>query len=252
VGKLFVVIKKCLHGFNPTWKYTGVVNMPNYKKEIRSGDVYEAECYFSLRERGKELKRSKSINLTTAQQVEVNHKQAQKKLSRLINTNFCKRDMFITLTYRNEPDFEEARKDLSRFIRRDRLYRRKAELPELKWVAVTEGGHDEEFIKKHKRLHDHDPRLHHHIIISGGVSLEALQGMWEHGVVIVAMLSSEGDYTGIAHYITKEPKEKHKKRWSQSRNLDKPKETVKQIKSPHHELHVPKGYKELVRELYSS
>ncbi|MHC1694634.1 MAG: hypothetical protein AB9835_05015 [Eubacteriales bacterium] len=226
--------------------------MPNYKVEHISGDIYEAELFFSPRKRGKQIPRSKNINLTSAQQQEVNLRQARKKLSRLINTNFTKKDMFITLTYRDEPDSDEAKKDLPRFVRRLRLQRRNMKLPDLKWIAVTEGGHDEEYIKTHKHLHDHDPRLHHHVIISGGVSLEALQEMWEHGTIIASMLSSEREYTGLAHYITKEPKEKHKKRWSQSRNLEKPKVVVKEIKSPRHEFKAPRGYVVLVQELYVS
>lgn len=227
--------------------------MPNYKKEIRSGDVIEIEFYFSPRKIGKSIPRSKNINLTASQQIEANFRRARKNLSRLINANFNKRDMHITLTYRDAPSsIEEAQKLQAKFTRRLRKKRRDLKLPELKWIAVTEGGHDEEFIKKHKRLNDHDPRIHHHMIISGGVTLEALQEMWEYGVIIVSMLSSEGDYTGLAHYITKEPMERHKKRWSQSRNLVKPKVTIKEIMNPRYDIKAPKGYTVRVKETYYS
>ncbi|MBP5581342.1 MAG: hypothetical protein J6X85_06085, partial [Ruminococcus sp.] len=62
-------------------------------------------------------------------------------------------------------------------------------------------------------------------------------------------LEPNGEYTGIAHYITKEPRKAHKKRWSQSRNLEKPVVEYEEIcrKELDDDFEAPKGY----REVYS-
>ena len=75
-------------------------------------------------------------------------------------------------------------------------------MPPLKYVAVTESK---------------DKRLHHHIVINK-MDMEKVIDLWKHGRVIVSRLEPEGDYTGLANYITKESGESKGKRWKQSRN----------------------------------
>ena len=210
--------------------------MPVYKTEYFCGDVYEAEIYFSPRVAGKNIPRGKNQNLTSKQQVERNLRNAQKKLSRLINTNFGFGDIFITLTYAEESEDEEAQKMLKKYIRRVRNWRRRHNLPELKYIAVTESG---------------DKRAHHHIIMNK-LDFETAIGLWDNGRVIISRVDPDGDYTGLAHYITKDTKRQSGKRWSQSKNLDKPKVVRKEVKRPRAELRTPKGYKEIVREHYAS
>jgi len=210
--------------------------MPVYKTEYFSGDVYEAEIYFSPRVAGKNIPRGKNQNLSSEQQLERNLRNAQKKLSRLINTNFGFGDIFITLTYAEEPEETGAQKMMKKYIRRIRNLRRKNGVPELKYIAVTESG---------------DKRIHHHIIMSR-LDYEAAIGLWDHGRVIISRMDQEVDYTGLAHYITKDTRKQSGKRWSQSKNLDKPKVVRKEVKRPKAKLRIPKGYKEIVREHYAS
>ncbi|MFT8889460.1 MAG: hypothetical protein ABF904_11665 [Ethanoligenens sp.] len=149
----------------------------------------------------------------------------------------------MTLTYAGEqPDDDRAKKDLKNYVRRVRDHRRRAGLPELKYIAVTEGS---------KESSDH--RVHHHIVMLA-MSMDEAAGIWINGKAITSRMDSRGDYTGLAHYITKDPPSgKHKKRWSQSRNLKKPKVIRKIIKSDHGcPIKVPKGYKAIVQEMYAS
>lgn len=217
--------------------------MPHYKAEYFSGDVYECEIYFSLRERGRPIPRGKNTNLSSKEQQEINTRQARKKLIRLINANFGPGDCFITLTYAREPpDMAQAAKDLKNYLRRVRYYQKKQGLPELKYIAVTEAETE---------------RVHHHVILSS-MSADTAIRLWSVkdgvpiGRVLFSRLDPGAEYTGLALYITKEQRGGRKKRWSQSRNLKRPKVRVKEIKSPAKLLRPPKGYKVVVQDLYAT
>ena len=207
--------------------------MPMYKTEIWSGDVYEAEIYFSPRTAGKSIRRGANRETSCLKQQENNLRQARKKLARLINSNFSRRDIFVTLTYVNEPG-GEARRYLVNFLRRERNRRRRVGEMELKYIAVTESS---------------ATRTHHHIIMNAA-AIEELTRLWPHGRVILSALDNDADYTGLAHYITKESGQG--KRWSQSRNLQKPITRRKEIKSRTHRLRPPKGYLLRVDDFYYS
>lgn len=215
--------------------------MPYYRTLIYSGDVLEIEQYFSPRAAGKIIPRGKNLYLSSEQQKEQNERNAKKVLSRELNANFGKGDIFATLTYAgNQPTEAQAQADMKKYVRRVRLYRRKKKLPELKYIWVTEGPDEAE-----------DHRIHHHLVMSA-MPLDDVLQFWEHGRVIVSRLDPGADYTGLAHYITKQSSRGvHKKRWSQSRNLKKPIVVRKEVKR-HGLIKAPKGYKILQQELYAS
>ena len=81
-------------------------------------------------------------------------------------------------------------------------------------------------------------------------AIEELTRLWPHGRVILSALDNDADYTGLAHYITKESGQG--KRWSQSRNLQKPITRRKEIKSRTHRPRPPKGYLLRVDDFYYS
>ena len=56
--------------------------MPRYIKKIWSGDVYEAEEYYSRRKINKSCLRGPNVNGSSAEQQERNLKYARKKLAR--------------------------------------------------------------------------------------------------------------------------------------------------------------------------
>lgn len=208
--------------------------MPRYIRKIYSGDVYECEEFYSPRTIGKYYMRGSNQNVSPEEQKLINDRQARKKLSRLINTNFKEGDIFITLTHKNRVNYEDAKKELSKYLRRVRAWRMKNNLPELKYIAVTESK---------------EKREHHHLIISS-MDLNVALSLWEQGRAHVSKLERGGEYNGLANYITKEPPEEHKKRWSQSRNLKHPKIITRKAKGDtQKKLQPPKGYR--VTESYS-
>lgn len=206
--------------------------MPYIKQEIISGDVYEAYTTFSARY-GTNGKRKSKNGKTTAKQKIINEKNAKRKVARLINTNFTKGDIFLTLTYEYAVKLDQAKKDLVNFLRRIKYFRKKNNLPDIKYIAVTES---------------EGKRVHHHIIMTK-LSLDVISDNWVKGKAIIGRLYPDKDYTGIAKYITKEPAKEFAKRWTQSRNLDKPEVRTKQLKTGRGVLKVPKGYKLMEQRL---
>lgn len=189
--------------------------MPYREKRIYSGNILEVEIYpVSIRE-VKQPRREKT-KLSTPKQRNLNDKNARKHLSRLINANFTDKDLAVHLTYRDEelPDSEEeARRDVTNFIRRLRYHRRKNNLTaEFKYIAVIEYKESEDGKKV---------RMHHHIIMTGDMDRDMVEEIWGKGWVNTKRLQAdEYGYEALANYISKDPK--GKKRWTGSRNLKQP------------------------------
>lgn len=169
--------------------------------------------------------RSKKRKPTTEVQKKLNQRNAERKLIRLLNTNFTKKDIRFDLTYddRYYPESPEAaQRQMQNFLRRVKYYRNKNGLPELKYVAVTEIGKQ-------------TARLHHHIVMSGGVDINTLAEIWGRGYTTAKPLQfNEQGIVGIAKYLIKEPI--LNKRWSASRNLKKPDEDKRDGKLPQYKV----------------
>lgn len=148
-----------------------------YRKEtflIRNekGEVtYSEESkYYTLRLGGKKT-RVRNMNETPGWMKTANQKRREKKLRRLIQTNFTRDDIYLTLTYAEEPDYETGKKKIQKFLRTlRRKYQKKGW--ELKYIYRTE-------YKGH--------RLHHHLIINdpthGSVRRKDIQDIWKEGAI---------------------------------------------------------------------
>ncbi len=186
-------------------------------KEIIAGDQLEIEIYpeFGKMEDVPEEGRIKKDN--SAAQRKLNDKNSRKNLERLINTNFGRDGIWITLTYSrgNEPaDMEEARKDMQNYIERLRYRRRKRGLPAIRYVYVIEYSPECKI------------RFHHHLVMDGDLDQDTVEKAWKLGKRNETRRLEPDEYglTGMAKYITKEPnRKKGEKRWSCSTNLRKPK-----------------------------
>ena len=203
--------------------------MPWYHKKTTSGNVTEIEVYHSIRRAGKNyLPRTCNINTTPEEKQVINIKCAREKLTRTLNCNFTKQDAFIRLSYRkNGIEKETAIKNFRNFMRKLKRYIKKNNLPELKYVAVTENGKG---------------KIHHHIVMNF-TDANAIRELWTFGGVYIVDMWSE-DFTHLAKYITKETiRNEHGKRWSQSRNLKKPTVELRELKGEvRNGPRVPKGY----------
>lgn len=194
-------------------KYTYIV------KTITSGKMRECEIYPVWPNRAAVPKVEKSKS--RIEQQNLNNKNAQKKVVRLVNANFDKKDIMITLTYDDDyiPTEEQARKDIRNYFDRIRRYRKKKELSELKYIYVIE------YMTKEEQEQTKKIRIHHHVIMSG-MDRDDAERIWGKGRSTECRRLKPDDFglEGLAKYITKAPKE-GTRRWGASLNLTKPVET---------------------------
>ena len=221
--------------------------MPYIEKRIQSGDLLEVEKYFATRH-GQKIPRSANENQTPEEMAKVNEKRSQKKLMRLIRTNFSRKngDLFVTCTYGRAVTEAEAAKGERNLLDRLKRLRRRKGLPELKYIVITEK----------------QGRWHHHVIMNGGLTLEEIKKVWgDRGARIsMSVLDDSNSYEDLAKYLTqqhkakrgseqpenaKQERRKGQRRWHASRNLKQPVETMKVIARPPKpgEPKAPKGYK---------
>lgn len=214
--------------------------MPRYIKRIWAGDVYEEKIYFSPRERGMSCERAAKENLSTEKMEEYNCLEAKRRCARMVNTNFKEGDLFLTLTFRERVDIKTALRLFRNFIERLKRLRKRKGYAELKYLYVVE--------RKNKREHVHL------LINKMDLTMKELKEVWGLGRVMVSILEPGGDYTGLAFYITKENYKEYGKRWSGSRNLEKPKVKVTLVSEEKKtkRLRVPKNYKVIEEVQYYS
>lgn len=214
--------------------------MPRYLKRIWAGDVYEEKIYFSPRERGISCERAAKENLSTEKMEEYNCLEAKRRCARMVNTNFKEGDLFLTLTFRERVDIKTALRLFRNFIDRLKRLRKRKGYAELKYLYVVE--------RKNKREHVHL------LINKMDLTMKELKEVWGLGRVMVSILEPGGDYTGLAFYITKENYKEYGKRWSGSRNLEKPKVKVTLVSEEKKtkRLRVPKNYKVIEEVQYYS
>lgn len=186
--------------------------MPYTKKTYYAGKTIIVEKSYS----GKRQAGPRDIKKTpTREAVEKNNrKQAERKLTILMNANFKKNDMHIVLTYAPQcrPFSPEiAKKLLDKFIRKLRAEFKKCEM-ELKYIHCTE--------YKGKAIH-------HHILISS-FDIAIIQKLWPYGRIRPTLIYTN-DLSALAKYFIKETSETfreessaYKQRYSPSRNLIRP------------------------------
>ena len=191
----------------------GVQGMRCYYREKKyiCGSYVDVQVYPVYAKAGKRRSKAKP---TSEVQEKLNAENSKKKFTRLVHTNFTEKDVALHLTYdkANMPsDAERARKDGQNFLRQLKRLYKKAGL-ELKYVWVCEIG---------KR----SGRIHHHLIISGGVSRDVTEALWGKGYANSKRLQfTENGLRGLSAYFVKQ--QLFFKRWSASRNLIQPKEQV--------------------------
>lgn len=179
-------------------------------KTIKAGKVFEVEIYPEFTKAQAAAAGVKKKNKQA--QKKLNDKNARKYLERLINANFGNGDYWATFTYSNEhkPDsVEAAQKDMKNYIGRVNYHRKKQGKPPAKYIYITEYG-------------EKTGRVHHHLIIDNGLSMDELERLWKKGSRnnIRRISEDENGIAGLANYLTKDPQ--GRKRWKSSKGLKKP------------------------------
>ena len=176
----------------------------------KCGDYLEVNIYPAYKQ-GKG--RRKKAKPTSETKQKLNEIAAANKLVRIANANFNSCDLKVELTYSPEhypEDDEQAARELRNFLRRVKRYREKNNLPELKYIAVTEKG---------QVL----GRFHHHLIMNE-MSIQDLTALWGNGIVSTSSLQfDENGVASLARYMMKQAREiAGKKKYTRSQNLIDP------------------------------
>lgn len=211
-------------------------------KTIRAGDSLEVEAFPILRvDQG--ARRERERRESTAAQTKLNMRNAEKKLRRLMETNFTDGDIVMHPTFdygfadrafvskdqlRREwkaagipMDDREAQNRIRNFIRRIKnlLHRRGADPQDFKYIYVIE-------VKREPRDGEFDPlppRYHYHMVISsmGILTIDDINALWKYGYSKAEPLDFRfNGLEPLANYITKQRRRVRK--WASSKNLKKP------------------------------
>ncbi|MCD8052227.1 MAG: hypothetical protein LUE89_11225 [Clostridiales bacterium] len=172
--------------------------------------------------------RKRREQVSPPKQRNLNDRNARRYLVQLGNANFGEGDLSVTCTYdrRHLPTTPEAaEKEARNFLNRVKYARKKAGLEPLKYILVSEYGT--------RRGTNEIIRVHHHIIMNGGLDRDAVENLWRDkrrkgekqgarkGFCNADRLQpEENGIEALTRYLTKNPN--GKKRWSSSKNLRKP------------------------------
>lgn len=201
-----------------------------YREQIFDYGAYREVKMFPVFSRPKSSRRKPKHKPTRKVQERLNQVNAERALARLIAANFTSNDLKLELTYSpaNYPEsIEQSKRDISNFFRRVKRARAKAGIfAELKYIyAFGEGSTGN--------------RIHFHVILSGGLSIQQLAKIWGKGYIdkVLPLMFDEQGVTGIAKYFAQQqskivdefdepmlvPDLKCKtKRWVSSHNCIKP------------------------------
>lgn len=200
-------------------------------REVKTecGQYLDVDIYPVMQTARIHSKRGKRYKPTPETMARYNQRNRETKLERLVLANFADgTGLFFNPTYDTEhypADDEQAKRDIRNFLRRLKDWRKKHDLPELKYIVKTERG---------KR----SGRLHHHLILNcADMRMFELEQIWGKGFTFTSVIycDSEG-CPGLARYFCKNKKAKLSEEmddlgedvgnaWSRSRNLIEPKVT---------------------------
>lgn len=201
--------------------------------DYREVDIIPRTEAAEVATRGKRGKKKKSV---APKQKDLNDKNAKRYLVQLGNGNFHIGDLHTSCTYSAENlpgTVEEAENIMTNYLRRIAYRRSKLGLEPLKYILVTE--------YKYSKDGQVITRVHHHIIMNGGLDRDDVELMWTKdrinwkkaedpeyraGIKQLGWVNAdrlqmnENGIEGLCKYIVKDPQ--GKKRYSSSRNLERP------------------------------
>lgn len=186
-----------------------------------SGPRIDAEVFpvFGRKQRG-ELRRAKSQITRDAQQ-RANDERSRIHFIQIVEKNFTDKDVAMGLDYEGKaPEPKRIEMDIDNFIARVRRARKKAGLPEMKYVFAIGGDEMPSAGYSGKRPHIH-------MIMTGGLDRDELEKIWGHGHANCDRLQPRDEgLGGIAVYFTRQKQDRAPKKgarkWRGSRNLEQP------------------------------
>ena len=217
------------------------------RRRYRTTDIICGKNYITTRiypeyslPKGGRRKKSKP---TSDVRQRLNDENRKEKVIFLANTNFTEKDQFLTLTYDEEhlpENYNQAEKELRKYIERLRNYAKKNNLPSPKIIGITGYG------SKRKRLH-------HHLLINGDYPLYILTEKWKEKsgnyrgyIDVKPLIFNQFGIENIARYIIKHIEENIRSgikcTYFRSRNLKEPKIKSRAKQISHRDILFAKEY----------
>lgn len=163
--------------------------------------------------------RAGKAKASSAARVRINARTSREACEELMAANFDRRDLFVTLTYRDAPPTREAAmRRLGRFLRQLR-------------TARAARGQRLLYIKNAEHIRDDgsEGRWHHHLVINATGSdyeeIRSLWAVWGDNVDFEPLLDGGESYESRARYLCKERPPLGKQTWTPSRGLRRPTRT---------------------------
>lgn len=193
--------------------------MVRMEYKIISGRTIETrQCWMPARSSApfKKKRAPRVCGHTSLKKIAANEREAIRRLARIINCNFGCGDLWITLKYSDDrlpASYEEAKKEITKFLRKIRTAYRADTGKNLRYIITTS--------QENPRTGE-KARLHHHIVMDR-IAYEFLCRHWPQDEISYTIMDNRGDHTAMARYmIQNAPKEADKKKWSTSQGLKKP------------------------------
>lgn len=217
-------------------------------KIITAGQLTKAAIY--PRAAGGETPkvRAKKRKLSSEAQKLMNAKYQKEKLELLLAANFVPRDLWVTLTFRDE-DLPETEDQVSACMKAFLRAMRKGRGPKTQPVVVWRAEH------KHRDQDDRlqDARWHVHAFINAtGKDYELIRNCWPYGDDIYIepiRIDKDHGYDVLAAYLTKEPLDRRGAHaWHATRNIKRPEVDVFPVPDDT-QLQLPKGCQQIAKDI---
>lgn len=189
------------------------VGMMGYRtRTTKAGPMLDVEIFPRYGRENKQRLREARKNLTPDKVRQNNMERAKRLVGGIIDANFTAEDVIAHLTYEAKewPTYERVQKDVRNYIDKIKRRRKKAGLPELKYLFVVEGFEPGK-----------EKRPHVHMIMNAGIDREELESIWGKGKARTRHLEPNDEgMIAVARYMMKENRAGH--RWAGSQNLKRP------------------------------
>lgn len=187
--------------------------------QVRAGRMVKLLLYTQPTSSDEPKARAAKTQVSTPGRMAMNARTSAEKCEELMAANFDRRDLFVTLTYRDAPASREAAlRALGVFLRRLRLAR-DARGETLRYIKNAE----------HVRDDGSEGRWHHHLVVNGtGADYEEIRELWSpwgDNVDFEGLLADGESYASRARYMCKERPPLGRQCWTPSRGLRRPQRT---------------------------
>lgn len=207
------------------------------EKRVEAGPYKHVSIYMRTTNQElkcKEKRRVRKKQIARPAQVTWNNKKSRKYAGWLIYENFGKGDYYLTFTYSNEylpaTPADAMKHQRNTLDKLNRLYKKNGYEFRYIWFTSYQFNDETGYIK----------RIHHHAIINSGPDRDAVESCWSVGRKRIPLGRTQARLVQpnanglqeLTNYLTNQEQwenrqwKKSKKRWSASRNLKKPTQSI--------------------------